>query len=73
MTGGYAAMGARELTDEREYWPVRADEDLWVAFRETHRRRGVGSALGSTAAAFLYTKEHPARFNHWGLDVAAGP
>ncbi len=46
--------------------------DLWVAVRESHRRRGVGSALASAAAAFLHTKEHPARFNHWGLDVAAG-
>lgn len=45
--------------------------DLWVAVRENHRRKGVGTALASAAVAFLHTKEHPARVNHWGLDVAA--
>jgi ribosomal protein S18 acetylase RimI-like enzyme len=46
-------------------------DDLWVAVRENHRRRGVGTALASAAVAFLHTKEHPARVNHWGLDVPA--
>ncbi len=45
--------------------------DLWVAVRENHRRRGVGTALASPAVAFLHTKQHPARVNHWGLDVAS--
>jgi len=45
--------------------------DLWVAVRENHRRRGVGTALASAAVAFLHTKEQPARLNHWGLDVPA--
>ncbi len=45
--------------------------DLWVAVRENHRRKGVGTALASAAVAFLHTKEHPARVNHWGLDVPA--
>ena len=46
--------------------------DLWVAVRENHRRRGVGTALASAAMAFLHTREQPARLNHWGLDAAAG-
>jgi ribosomal protein S18 acetylase RimI-like enzyme len=45
--------------------------DLWVAVRENHRGRGVGTALASSAVAFLHTREHPARLNHWGLDVPA--
>ncbi|MCS7234592.1 MAG: GNAT family N-acetyltransferase [Armatimonadota bacterium] len=45
--------------------------DLWVAVREGHRRRGVGTALAAAAVAFLHTREHPARLNHWGLDPAA--
>lgn len=46
--------------------------DLWVAVRENHRGCGVGTALASAAVAFLHTREHPARLNHWGLDLAAG-
>lgn len=45
--------------------------DLWVAVRENHRRKGVGTALASAAVSFLHTQEHPARLNHWGLDVPA--
>lgn len=45
--------------------------DLWVAVRAHHRGRGVGSALASAAVAFLHTREHPPRFNHWSLDAAA--
>jgi ribosomal protein S18 acetylase RimI-like enzyme len=45
--------------------------DLWVAVRENHRHRGVGTALASAAVAFLHTRDHPARLNHWGLDAAA--
>ncbi len=46
--------------------------DLWVAVREHHRRRGVGTAVASAALAFLHGKDQPARVNHWGLDVPAG-
>jgi ribosomal protein S18 acetylase RimI-like enzyme len=45
--------------------------ELWVAVREGHRRRGVGTALAAAAVAFLHTRHHPARLNHWGLDAAA--
>ncbi|MDR5684243.1 MAG: GNAT family N-acetyltransferase [Armatimonadota bacterium] len=44
--------------------------DLWVAVREAHRRKGIGSALACPVVNFLQGRG-AARVNHWGLDVPA--